>query len=265
MLLNQGQIAPHADHRTSVLKLIYKHLPSNNILHLKAGNELILVIPVLVDKVMDDRAAVHDIYGKSFTKMADNTLRPLHPGNQELLVYNTICDCHMLPQEDSPFLEFACCVQNYAEHDFFESKLVDTQAADLHWQQGAGLALSICGYSTQSIVMVQFRHVGYLKVYGRIRSKSFLRDSIRFNNNIHDVSKLDAALIEQLSMYDGCRFRTMEVLWKYYCAIVAANQCKRSGQQSREAAAAREGHADKEDQQNQQSRLCIITNTIQFD
>jgi hypothetical protein len=47
--------------------------------------------------------------------------------------------------------------------------------------------------------MMKFWHIGYLEVYGRIRSHSFLSNSIRFNNNIRDVTKLDAALVEQLS------------------------------------------------------------------
>jgi hypothetical protein len=209
MLINQSLIAAHADNRNSVLESIYKRLPPDKNFHLKAGDKLILVIHVLgkkVNKVMNDHAAVHDIYVKAFTKIVDNTLRWIHPGDQELLIEEMIHACHMLPQEDSPFLEFACRVQNYAEQNFFKRKLVDTWAADLYWQQSAGLTLSVCSYSMQSIVMMQFWHVGYLKVYGRIRSHSFLSNSIWFNNNIRDVSKLDAGLVDQLSMYDGCQF-----------------------------------------------------------
>ncbi len=81
MLMNQGLIRPHADNWNSVLEPIYKLLPPNNIARLKAGNKLILIIPVLGNKVMNDRAAVHDIYVKAFTKIVGNTLRRLHPGD----------------------------------------------------------------------------------------------------------------------------------------------------------------------------------------
>ncbi len=124
-------------------------------------------------------------------------------------------------------------------HNYAERK-ANTQAIDMCWQQGASLNLAVCGYLTQRSAMIEFQHVGYLEMYGRMKCDSFLSNSIGFNKNVHNVSKIDAPLVQQLSLFDGCQFGTHEVLWKYYWSVVNANQHDCLHQQKRAAASERE-------------------------
>jgi hypothetical protein len=74
----------------------------------------------------------------------------------------------------------------------------------MYWQQGAGINLSVCSYSMQHLVMMEFCHVGYLEIYGRVQYDAFLSKNVGFNNNTHDVSKFEAPLFEQLSLFHSC-------------------------------------------------------------
>jgi hypothetical protein len=58
MLLHQDITPHHTYHWTSVLQPIYKRLLPHDIVWLKAGNKLIVVILVLGDKVLDNQALV---------------------------------------------------------------------------------------------------------------------------------------------------------------------------------------------------------------
>ncbi len=53
-------------------------------------------------------------------------------------------------------------------------------------------------------MMMEFCHVGYLEISGRIKYDSFLSKNVGFNNNTRDVLKFDAPLLEQLSLFHGC-------------------------------------------------------------
>ncbi len=55
------------------------------------------------------------LLGRAFKKGVNNTLQRLYPGNQTLVVAQSICNRHMLLREDSPFLKFTCRVHNYAK------------------------------------------------------------------------------------------------------------------------------------------------------
>jgi hypothetical protein len=46
---------------------------------------------------------------------------------------------------------------------------------------------------------------------------------------------LVAPFLEQLLLFDGCRFGTVKVLWKYYRMVTTLNQCERSQQQLKAA------------------------------
>ena len=55
-------------------------------------------------------------------------------------------------------------------------------------------------------------------------SNSFISDRIEFLNNVRIATKLVRPFVEQLSLFDGCRFGTLEILWKYYRLITNSNQ-----------------------------------------
>ncbi len=75
--------------------------------------------------------------------------------------------------------------------------------------------------------MLQLQQVGYLKVYKRTTPERFLNDGIEFSNNVRDAKKLGTSLVAQLSLFNGCCFGTMEVMWKYYRAVTTCNQRER--------------------------------------
>ena len=81
---------------------------------------------------------------------------------------------------------------------------MDHRAVDMYWEQGAGINLSLCSYSMQRSVMMEFCHVGYLETYRRMKYNSFLSENVGFDNNTRDVLKFDALLLEQLSLFHGC-------------------------------------------------------------
>jgi hypothetical protein len=232
ILINQDITPPHAYNQTSVLQLIYKCLSPNDIVRLMAGDELIVVIPVLDHtKSLDHALRVHHSYTRAFENFIYNTLRRLHPGNRTCVVADLIRNCYTLLHEDSPFIKFACRLKNYPEQEHFEREVVDTRAIDMYWQQGAGINLAVCRYSMQRLVMMEFQHVGCLEVYGKVRPDSFLSDRNNFSNNVQDVLKLVGPLVDQLSLFDGCRFSSVEILRKYYRAVSTANQREKSYKQ----------------------------------
>ena len=47
----------------------------------------------------------------------------------------------------------------------------------------------------------------------------FVTDSISFSANITKQEKLETPLVRQLSLFNGCPFSTMEILWKYYRSL----------------------------------------------
>jgi hypothetical protein len=81
MLLLQDITPHHAYHRISILQPIYKRLPPHDIVLLKAGDELIVVILMLGNKVPDDWVLVLLSYVRAFEKVVNYTLQRLHPGN----------------------------------------------------------------------------------------------------------------------------------------------------------------------------------------
>ncbi len=164
---NQDISPPHTYHRSSALQPIYKRLPPEDIIRLKAGDEIIVVIPVFGNngKVADNLACILTSYTRAFKRVVDNTLRRLHPGNRTSLVSDMVHDSHTLLRKGRAFLEYSCHVRNFADREYLERELSDHRAVDMYWQQGAGINLSLCGYSVQRLVMMEFHHVGYLEIY----------------------------------------------------------------------------------------------------
>jgi hypothetical protein len=105
----------------------------------------------------------------------------------------------------------------------------------MFWQQGAGINLYVCGYSTQQSVLLELRYVAYLEVYLKTLPDAFISERIQFNNSVRDTTKLVAPFLKHLSLFDGCGFGSVEVLWKYYRTVTTSNQRERSRQQLKAA------------------------------
>jgi hypothetical protein len=129
-------------------------------------------------------------------------------------------------------------VGNYAEREHFEREHADSGVIDMYWRQGAGVNLVVCGYTTKLSVLLEFRHVAHLQVYMKTSADSFLSHRIGFSNNTRNSSKLQRPFLEQLSLFDRCRFGTLEILWKYYRSITTSNQRRHRSNQLQLGAAA---------------------------
>ena len=55
-------------------------------------------------------------------------------------------------------------------------------------------------------------------------SDAFVSDRNGFLNNVRSATKLVRPFVEQLSLFDGCRFGTLEILLKYSRSITNSNQ-----------------------------------------
>ncbi len=122
------------------------------------------------------------------------------------------------------YVKYAVRVRNYAEREHFERDHFDSRLVDTYWRQGAGINVVICEYTTQQSVLIELRDVGYLQIYTKTSSDAFVSDRIGFSNNVRNATTLVRIFVEQLSLFDGCRFGTLEILWKYYRSITNSNQ-----------------------------------------
>jgi hypothetical protein len=84
----------------------------------------------------------------------------------------------------------------------------------------------------QQTIMLEFEHIAYLQIFGRVQPDLFINERIGFSTNVHDVLGLVLPFLEQLSLLNGCQFGTIKVLWKYYCVVAQANQREKSCEQS---------------------------------
>jgi len=62
ILIDQDFVPGHSHHRTSVLQPVYKRLPPEDIVRLKAGDELIVVVPAITSKTEKGIANILQYY-----------------------------------------------------------------------------------------------------------------------------------------------------------------------------------------------------------
>ncbi len=89
--------------------------------------------------------------------------------------------------------------------------VTELRAIKMFWQQGTGINLLVCGYLIQQSVLLELRYVAYLEVYLKTLPDAFISERIQFNNNVQDTTKLVAPFLEQLLLFDGCRFGSAKV------------------------------------------------------
>jgi hypothetical protein len=218
---SEGLVPGHPSQRPSVLQPVYRRLPPDDIVRLTVGNELIIVVPTVTTAKKGDAYVtflrVLDFSRHAFATVTCKTLSRMEPNISS--VEEILLGRHRLRLEDKWFFEYPARVQNYAEWDNFLRTYLDRGPVDYSWSQGAGIRLSFCGYSLKDTVLLQLRHVVFLGVYKRTDHNQFLNDSICFNGNGRSKENFGGPLIHQLALFHGCRFGTMEVLWKYYRAL----------------------------------------------
>ena len=104
MLVNHDIVSHHATPRTSVIQPVYRRLLPDDIVRLKAGDEIIVVIPILGRVTGKGRhkdllrlANAHRMkYRLAFEGIINYTLRGIHPGDRTSIVNATIRDRHTL-------------------------------------------------------------------------------------------------------------------------------------------------------------------------
>ena len=129
-----------------------------------------------------------------------------------LIVSNAIDERHTFLREDMKYFQFECRAANYPLREQSESESFVMRAIDHNWNQGAGVNLSVCGYSIRRSVLMQLRHVAYIEIYKLTAPDCFTTDSITFPSNVSNSDKLVPPLVRQLSLFSGCSFSTMEII-----------------------------------------------------
>ncbi len=182
MLINQDIVPGHCPHCTSVLQPVYKRLPPEDIVWLKANDELIVVIPALTKKTDKDVLLVLRKYYLLFQRLIDKSNRRINPEDRDWYVKQVIANDHEFRQDGMIYVEYAVRVRNYAEREHFERDHFDSHIVDTYWRQGAGINVVVCGYTTQLSVLIELRDVDYLQLYMKKSSDAFISDQIGFLN-----------------------------------------------------------------------------------
>jgi hypothetical protein len=183
MLIDQDVVPQHSHHRTSVLQPVYKCLPPEDIVRLKAGDELVVVIPAITNKTDKGLAIILRQYVNVFQRVIKKSLLWMNPDERSTFVEQVIRDHHEFKRDGHTFVEYPVRVCNYAEREHFEREHANPSVIDMYWRQGAGVNLVICGYTTKVTVLLELRHVAHLQVYMKTSADSFLSHRIGFSNN----------------------------------------------------------------------------------
>jgi hypothetical protein len=183
-------------------------------------------IPALTKKTDKDVLLVLCKYYLLFQRIIGKSNRRINPEDRDWHVTQVIANVHKFRQDGIIYVEYAVRVRNYAEREHFERDHFDSRIVDTYWRQGAVINVVVCGYTKQLSVLIELRDVGYLQLYMKASSDAFVSDRIGFSNNVRSATRLVGPFVKQLSLFDGCRFGTLEKLWKYYRSITNSNQCR---------------------------------------
>ncbi len=155
--------------------------------------------------------------------MINSTIKLQYSGDRAALVLEAIEERHTFHREDVDFLEFECQAVNYPLQEQLASESFCLRSINYNWDQGAGINLSVCGYTERQKVLMKLRDVAFLEVYKLTPPDCFTTDSIVFVNNLTDADRLVPPLVRQLSLFNGCPFSTVEILWKYYRSVCSSS------------------------------------------
>ena len=207
---------------------VFKRLLPEDIVRLKASDKLIVVIPAVTNTTDKDALLVLCKYYWLFQRIIDKSNRRMSPDDCDWYIEQAISSDHKFRSDGLTFVEYVVRIRNYAECKHFERNHYDSQIIDIYWRQGAGINLAICGYTTQQSDLIELRDVTHLQIYMKTSADSFISDRIGFlfflNKNVRSATKLVGPFVKQLSLFDGCRFGTLKILWKYNRSVTNSNQ-----------------------------------------
>jgi hypothetical protein len=167
MLINQRHaIVPHhTAHRLSVSQYMYKRIPPPEIVRLSPGDEIIVVLPAITSTLAKNALPVIHHYRRYFSRVVDRTLRAISPADRMPIVDVVIRDRHTFLRSNAHFWEFECRVKSYPIREQLELESIDDAVIRTNWDQGAGIDVSVCGYTTQQSVLLKLRDVAYLQFF----------------------------------------------------------------------------------------------------
>ena len=227
MLINQwgNVIPPHLQHRPSVLQHMYKRMSPDDIVRLSPGDEIIVVLPAVHSRLPTEAVRVIAHYRCLFSRVINLSLPDtVNRADRTTIVTDIIGDNHSFLRADLHFLEFSCRAKSYPIREHLGHENFDEAVIGRWCEQGAGIDLSVCGYTALHTVLLQLRHIPFLQIYRRTPPECFLNDAISFNSKVRQCASLDAPFVHQLSIFDGCSHSTLEILWKYYRALHTIGQ-----------------------------------------
>jgi hypothetical protein len=232
MLINQDIVPQHNVHRPSILQPIYRRISPDNIVCLDPGNEFIVVIPPVSKNTMDFGCKILWMYCKMFENVVKQTCSNIHPANCPDVVSDWMASHHFLPRDGQIAIEFPVRVRNYAERHLFASDHPDRPPITQYWNQGAGINVVICGYTTQLPILLQLKYLAFLEVYMKRHLECCTNNKIIFLHN-STPANLVRPFVEQLNEYNGCRISTAEISMKYYRALSASHESYGGGNSKR--------------------------------
>jgi len=130
---------------------------------------------------------------------------------------------HEIRREGGIALQYHVIVSNYAERALFDMDNPDKLQINLVWSQGAGINVVICGCLRMHLVLLQLKDIAFLEIHrltlavghGVEVNHSCLNPRITFQITRRPENLMEPFLALNANVR-GCRFSTIEVLWKYY-------------------------------------------------
>ncbi len=183
------------------------------------------MLPAVHSRLPTEAVRVIAHYRCLFSRVINLSLaRSVLPADRTSIVTETIRDNHSFLRADLHFLEFSCRAKSYPIREHLGQESFDEALVNRWCDQGAGIDLSVCGYTASHTVLLQLRFIPYVQVYRRTPPECFLNDAISFNSKVRQASSLEEPFLRQLSLFDGCSHTTLEILWKYYRALHTITQ-----------------------------------------
>ena len=180
MLINPDIVLQHNVHRPSILQPIYRHISPDDIVRLDPDDEFVVVIPPISKNTTDLGRKVLLMYCKMFENVVEQTCSNIHPADRPNVVSDQMASHHFLPRNGQIAMEFPVRVRNYAEQHLFASDHPDRPTITQYWNQGVGINVVICGYTTQLPVLLQLKYLAFLEVYMKRHLECYTNDKIVF-------------------------------------------------------------------------------------
>ena len=96
----------------------------------------------------------------------DRTLRTISPADRVSVVDDAIRDRHAFIRSNEEYWEFACRAKSSPLREHLALETFNEGVIHTNWDQGAGIDLSMCGYTTRLSVLIKLRDVALFRYIG---------------------------------------------------------------------------------------------------